>query len=51
LLEAGGSDWPHKLVKKLGVDIQNPNFWKGGLTIFESMIDEAEQLATRISKK
>jgi len=50
LLEAGGSDWPHNLVKKLGVDIQNPNFWKGGLTIFESMIDEAEKLATHISE-
>lgn len=51
LLEAGGADWPHNLVKKLGVDIQNPNFWKGGLTIFESMIDEAEKLATQIGEK
>ncbi len=50
LLEAGGSDWPYNLVKKHGVDIQNPNFWEGGLKIFESMIEEAEILAKQMNK-
>jgi len=45
LLEAGGSDWPHNLVSKMGLDIKDKNFWNRGLDIFESMVKEAEELA------
>jgi oligoendopeptidase F len=45
LLEAGGSDWPHHLVGKLGLDIKDSGFWGNGLKLFESMITEAENLA------
>ncbi len=48
LLKAGGSDWPHNLLKKLGVDVQNANFWDSGLEIFETMIEDAEDLAAQI---
>jgi oligoendopeptidase F len=50
MLAAGGSDWPHELVKPLGVDLTDPDFWKQGLHILESWVVEAEQLAEQISK-
>lgn len=45
LLEAGGSDWPHYLISKMDIDIKDPAFWKRGISLFESMIEEAEKLA------
>jgi oligoendopeptidase F len=48
LLEAGGSDWPHKLVEKLDLDITQPGFWDNGLKLFENMVEEAEKLAASI---
>lgn len=48
LLEAGGSDWPHELVAKLGIDIRDKEFWNQGLQLFEQMINRAEELADEI---
>ena len=45
LLSAGGSEWPHDLVARMGLDITDSDFWKKGLASFERMIDEAEALA------
>lgn len=45
LLEAGGSDWPHKIVAKMGVDITDSSFWENGLRLFEVMVTDAEKLA------
>lgn len=45
LLEAGGSDAPHVLLGRLGVDINDPQFWQGGLALVEEMVAEAESLA------
>jgi len=45
MLSRGGSDWPHKIVAPLGVDLQDPAFWHGGLRILEDMVAEAEGLA------
>ena len=50
LLGAGGSEWPHDLVAKMGLDIRDPKFWSKGLSSFEKMIDEAEQLHSEITK-
>ncbi len=50
MLEAGGSDWPHNLVDKLGIDIRDKEFWSQGLTLFEQMIEEAEKLADEIKQ-
>lgn len=47
LLEAGGSDWPHVLVSKLGVDLTDTDFWKEGLDEIEKLIERAEALAGR----
>ena len=48
MLSRGGSDWPHKIVAPLGVDLQDPSFWHGGLHILEDMVAEAEGLADAI---
>lgn len=45
LLSAGGSDWPHQLLKPLGVDLQDPGFWHRGLEEIEQLVAEAEALA------
>jgi oligoendopeptidase F len=45
MLAAGGSDWPHKIVMPLGVDLTDPGFWNNGLQILDDMVSEAEALA------
>lgn len=50
LLEAGGSDWPHNIVSKMGIDIRDESFWNRGLTLFEDMITKAEELSKQIQK-
>ena len=45
LLAAGGSAPPPELLARVGLDIQDPKFWDGGLAVLESMVTEAEQLA------
>ncbi len=49
LLSAGGSEWPHELVAKMGLDITDPDFWNKGLNSLERMIEEAEALSSQIS--
>ncbi len=45
VLKAGGSDWPHVILSKLGVDLNDPNFWKLGLVEVEKLVTMAESLA------
>ena len=45
MLAAGGSDWPHELVKPLGVDLSAPEFWRRGLDLLEEMVTRAENMA------
>jgi oligoendopeptidase F len=45
LLQAGGSDWPHVLVGRLGIDLTDLDFWQQGLSAIEALIAEAELLA------
>lgn len=49
LLSSGGSEWPHDLVSKMGLDIRDPKFWDKGLSSFERMLEEAEKLSTIIN--
>jgi hypothetical protein len=30
----------------VGLDIQDPRFWDGGLALLEAMVEEAEKLAS-----
>ena len=45
LLSSGGSDAPHVLLAKLGVDVNDPGFWELGLRLLGDMVTEAEGLA------
>jgi len=44
LLAAGGSDYPHVLAGRLGVDLRDPAFWNEGLDAIEALVAEAERL-------
>jgi len=44
LLSAGGSDAPHVLLGKMGVDVNDPGFWELGLRLLGDMVSEAEAL-------
>jgi oligoendopeptidase F len=48
LLSAGGSDAPHVLLGKLGVDVNDPDFWSLGLRLLDGMVSEAEALAAQL---
>jgi oligoendopeptidase F len=48
LLASGGSDAPHILLAKLGVDVTDPAFWELGLGLLGDMVGEAEELAGRV---
>jgi oligoendopeptidase F len=48
LLSSGGSDAPHVLLAKMGVDVNDPAFWELGLRLLGDMVDEAEALAKRL---
>lgn len=48
VLKAGGSDWPHALMERLGVDCTDPTFWQEGMEAVEGLIEEAEQTAAHI---
>ena len=45
LLEAGGSDWPERLLAETGVDVKDPGFWSRGLRAIEQLVEEAEALS------
>jgi oligoendopeptidase F len=45
LLARGGSEAPHVLLGKLGVDVNDPGFWELGLGLLADMVTEAEKLA------
>jgi oligoendopeptidase F len=48
LLASGGSDAPHVLLGKLGVDVNDPAFWELGLQLLDGMVTEAESLAAQL---
>jgi len=48
LLRAGGSDSPPALLARLGLDIDDPAFWDGGLQILDEMVSEAETIAAAL---
>jgi len=49
MLSAGGSDWPHEIVKPLGIDLGDPDFWDNGLDILDEMVSDAEALAADLA--
>ena len=49
LLAAGGSEAPHVLLARLGVDVTDPAFWELGLRLLTEMVAEAESLAAPLA--
>jgi oligoendopeptidase F len=49
LLSSGGSDAPELLLERVGVNINDPDFWQGGLNLLREMVDEALVLAYRVN--
>ena len=48
LLASGDSDYPEKLLAKVGVNLEDPNFWKQGIEAIRTLIDEEEALAKEL---
>jgi oligoendopeptidase F len=48
LLASGGSEAPHVLLARLGVDVTDPTFWELGLRLLDDMVREAERLAGQL---
>jgi len=48
VLAAGDSDYPEKILAKVGVDLNDPAFWNEGLAILRSMIEQEEALARQV---
>ena len=42
LLSQGGSRSPYELLQPFGVDLDDPSFWHGGLSIIDEMLQEVE---------
>ncbi len=45
MLAAGGSQSPQDLALMVGMNLSDPNFWKNGLSIIDSMVTQASELA------
>ena len=43
LLRAGGSRSPYELLQPFGIDLNDPAFWHGGLSLIEQMLADATQ--------
>ena len=44
MLSAGGTKHHSELLRPFGLDARDPEFWQGGLSVIERMIDELEAL-------
>jgi len=44
MLEAGGSCSPQELLERVGIDIKDPEFWRGGMKILEQFVSDFEGL-------
>lgn len=44
ILSYGGSAAPMDILSEAGIDISDPEFWRGGFRVLEGMIDELEAL-------
>lgn len=45
ILAAGDSTWPKNLIESVGMDFSQPEFWRGGFKVIQSMLDELQELA------
>jgi oligoendopeptidase F len=50
LLRAGGSMSPQALMARVGIDLNDPAFWRGGMHVLEGLIAEFESLYRSFSQ-
>ncbi len=48
VLAAGDSDYPERILAKIGVDLSDPGFWNEGLAILRAMVEQEEALARQV---
>lgn len=48
VLAAGDSDYPDRILAKVGVDLTDPAFWDEGLDALRKLVDEEEALAKQV---
>ena len=48
VLAAGDSDYPDKILAKVGVDLSDPAFWNEGLEALRKLVDQEEALAREV---
>ena len=48
VLAAGDSDYPDKILAKIGVDLSDPAFWNEGLEALKALVEQEEQLAREV---
>ncbi len=48
VLAAGDSDYPDKILAKVGVDLSDPAFWNEGLEALKALVEQEEQLAREV---
>jgi oligoendopeptidase F len=46
LLRAGGSAPPAELLRPLGIDLADPNFWAGGYAVVREMVEDLRKLVS-----
>ena len=44
LLQEGGSHSPYELLRPFNIDLDDPLFWQGGLSVIEKMLNEVENV-------
>ena len=48
VLAAGNSDYPEKILAKVGVDLTDPKFWDEGLEALAKLVNQEEELAREV---
>ena len=48
VLAAGDSDWPERILARIGVDLTDLNFWNQGLNALRELVEQEEQLAQQV---
>ena len=48
VLSSGGSDYPDRILAKVGVDLSDTSFWNEGLAILRTLVEQEEQLAREV---
>lgn len=48
VLEAGGSDYPDKILARIGIDLNDPAFWDNGIAAIRALVEQEEALARQL---